>query len=71
VFLGDDAAATSATLGTQVDEMVGRDDGVRIVPDDEHGGAERDEPAEVVEESSGVPRMQSNGRPHRARRGHR
>ncbi len=59
--LGDDAAATFAAFGAEVDDPVGLLDDVEMVLDDEHGVAEIDEALQDVEEFSDIVEVQAGG----------
>src|SRR5882724_8447293 len=59
--LGDDAAATFAAFGAEVDDPVGLLDDVEVVLDDEHGVAKIDQPLEDIEELSNVVEVQAGG----------
>ncbi len=59
--LGDDAAATLAAFGAEVDDPVSLLDDVEVVLDDEHGVAEIDEALQDVEELSDVIEVQTGG----------
>src|SRR6267143_1331469 len=59
--LGDDAAATLAAFGAEVDDPVSLLDDVEVVLDDEHGVAEIDKALQDVEELSNVIEVQAGG----------
>src|SRR5260370_6948543 len=61
--LGDDAAATLAAFGAEVDDPVSLLDDVEVVLDDEHGVAEINEAFQDVEELSAVIQVPTRGRP--------
>src|ERR1700674_1008279 len=59
--LRDDAAATFAALGAEVDNPVGLFDDVEVVLDDEHAVAEIDESLQDVEKFSNVVEVEAGG----------
>ncbi len=60
--LGDDLAAVLAGAGADVDDVVGRADGVLVVFDDDEGVAEIPEPEERLDEPLVVPLVQPDRR---------
>ena len=59
--LGDDVSAEAAGAGAEVEDIVGRADGVFIVLDDEDGVAEIAEADEGLDEPAVVPLMKADG----------
>src|SRR5690606_41848807 len=59
---GDDAPAVSARTRAHVDDVVGGEDGVAVVLDDEHAVALHDEPTQRLEETIVVAGVQAHAR---------
>ena len=60
--LDDDVPAVAAPAGTEIDEMVGSPNRLRVVLHDEYGRAHRRQSSQILDQALRVPRMQSDRR---------
>ena len=60
--LGDDVAAVHAGAGPHVDDVIGGEDGLAVVLDDDHAVAEVDQAAQRLEQARVVARVQADRR---------
>jgi hypothetical protein len=59
--LGDDAAATFAAFGAEIDDPISLFDDVQMMLDDEYGVAKRDQALQHIEEFADIIKMQAGG----------